>query len=292
MRVTSYHRSPRHTKARQKKVNNLVVFSRVLTLLAVIVMSGSLYFVSNGEVVKKETIIVKTTSLTDLQNKAEYEQKKHQVINKGYNDSRSIPSYGTIKIIEKQISNEEKVSSSLGDSIIKLDDYTLTNYDLPSVKYPNMDFSSFQPFMDYNLITNTSTQSYKVSHSNNAYTDKNGLRRMRIPEGEFKIDGLDDYIVALGTFYKEKGTAGQRYLVVTTTGMFTITAGDEKSDNDTDAYNMVTTHTKSSAMIEWIVDTRVLDKDVKTSGNVTDIPIQAIKGDILFIYEINKNPNC
>lgn len=284
MRVTSYHRSPRHYRTRQKKTNNLLKFARLLSLVAIFITTGCLYFVSYGEnkEVENETVTTYTVSMYTTNSKQE---------TSNVNRNRLTPRYETIQTLYRETNDIDKVTSSLGDSIITLSKYTLTNFDLPNSKYPGMDFSSFQPYMDYSLVTNKSTQAYKVCHSENAYTDKNGLRRMRVPEGEFKIDGHDDYIVALGTFYKEKGTAGQRYLVVTTTGMFTIVAGDEKSDNDTDTYNMVTTHAKSSSMIEWIVDTRVLDETVKTSGDVTESSVPSIKGDILYIYRIDKKSN-
>ena len=47
---------------------------------------------------------------------------------------------------------------------------------------------------------------------------------------QFTIDGQDDYMIALGTFYKEKGTAGNRYLIETTTGAYTAITGSEKAD--------------------------------------------------------------
>ena len=47
-----------------------------------------------------------------------------------------------------------------------------------------------------------------------AWTDEYGLRRYKVSEDQFTINGKDDYVIALGTYYKEKGTAGSRYIIV------------------------------------------------------------------------------
>lgn len=198
-------------------------------------------------------------------------------------------SYSTTDLLYRvRKGSMEYVNDNLGEDEIEIFGSVLVSYDLPSSKYGDIDFSSFQPYMDYRAVTNKNAPAYKVCYSENAYTDENGLRRMKVSDEQFSIDGNDDYVVALGTFYKEKGTAGQRYLVVTSTGMFTVIAGDEKSDAHTDQYNMFTTHSRSSAMIEWIVDTRYLPNEVKQTGDVTEgIDMdEAIKGEIQYIYEI------
>lgn len=179
---------------------------------------------------------------------------------------------------------------NMGNDIINLNDqYTLTRYDLPDKYYPGIDYSSFQPYMSYKKITNTRTPAYAVSHSENAYTDEYGLRRYKTTDDQFTIDGQDDYIVALGTFYKEKGTCGSRYLIVTTTGMYTVITGDEKSDSHTDQYHMFTTHKDGSCagMIEWIVDVDTLESTMKTSGTITSGPVTPLQGEIIQIYGIN-----
>lgn len=165
--------------------------------------------------------------------------------------------------------------------------YELIEYDLPSKYYTDLDFSSFQPYMDYRMITNTSSSSYKTCYSPNAYTDENGFRRI-ITDG-YKVDNQDDYVIALGTYYNEHMTTGSRWLVITTNGSYTATVGDEKQDIHTDAYNMFGIHGDGTVagMIEWIVDTRYIDKSIKIAGSATAGNNPVIKGEIIAIYKIN-----
>lgn len=170
--------------------------------------------------------------------------------------------------------------------IIHLDNATLVEMELPSKYYGNIDFSSFQPYMSYYKVTNKTSPAYSVCHSENAYTDENGLRRYRTTADQFTIDGQDDYMIALGTFYKEKGTAGSRYLIETTTGAYTAITGSEKADDDTDKLNMFRSHGNKAGMIEWIVDERCLNNDISAAGTVTNGPVEALKGEIISIYKI------
>lgn len=183
------------------------------------------------------------------------------------------------------------LNSMMGNDIIEVDGYTFNRYELPSAYYNNIDFSSFQPYMDYIKITNIRSQAYKISHSTNAYTDEYGLRRYKTNVTEqFTLEGQDDYIIALGTYYKTKGICGERFLIVTTTGMYTAITGDEKSDAHTDKMNMFTTHKNGTCagLIEWIVETNKLERTVQSSGNVAKTEnVTPLQGEILYIYKIS-----
>ncbi len=175
-----------------------------------------------------------------------------------------------------------------GISIIPDDNIKLIKKDLPSKYYSDIDFSSFQPYMGYLKITDKTSPAYQICYSENAYTDSHGFRRYKVSDGEFAVDGEDDYMVALGTYYKEPGTVGTRFLIVTSTGMFTVITGSEKADVDTDPLNMYSTHCNGerAGLIEWIVDEDSLDSKVKAYGTVTKGPIEATRGNIIAIYEI------
>lgn len=193
-------------------------------------------------------------------------------------------------IEESAIDADAILNENLGNDIIDLNGiYTLQRYDLPDKYYPGIDYSSFQPYMSYELITDKDSSAYEISHSENAYTDQYGLRRYKTSNEQFTINGEDDYIVALGTFYKEKGICGSRYLIVTTTGMFTVITGDEKSDIHTDEENMFSLHKNGTCagMIEWIVDTDSLESTMKRSGTITAGPVTPMQGEIIHIYGIN-----
>lgn len=176
---------------------------------------------------------------------------------------------------------------------IDLGDYEFTELALPSEYYgKSINFSSFYPFEYYTDITNKKSKAYKITRSDNSYTDENGLRRYALSEGEFSIDGKDDYLVAMGTFYKPHGTIGNRYVIETTTGSYTVRTADEKSDSHTDTMNMFTTHGggKYAAILEFIVDGKTLDPSIKASGTITkgeEIESAIREGKIIHIYEIS-----
>ena len=187
-----------------------------------------------------------------------------------------------------EVDLQELLIEQIGNSIIDLNGmYTLKRYNLPDKYYPGIDFSSFQPYMSYDCITNKSSGAYKVCNSENAYSDEHGFRRYRTSEDEFTIDEQDDYIVALGTYYKPKGETGSRYLITTTTGMYTVRIGDEKSDMHTDEMHMFSRHGNYAGLIEWIIDDKNLNKSIKRSGTVTQGPVIPLQGEITNIYRID-----
>lgn len=182
------------------------------------------------------------------------------------------------------------VASVLGNDLINTETTVLTKLDLPSKYFDGIDFSSFQAYMSYYRVTNPNSNSYKICYSDKAYTDEYGMRRYRVSDNQFSINGKDDYVVALGNYYKMEGSAGGRYLVVTTTGMYTCIVGDEKGNADTYTGNyMFGWHNGYAGMIEWIVDETTLDQSMKLAGTVTAGPIEPIKGEILYIYYIEDN---
>ena len=154
-------------------------------------------------------------------------------------------------------------------------------YALPSAYYYDLDFWSFQPYMDYRAVTDTSAPAYGICHNPNAWTDACGFRRIG-----------DDYIIALGTFYNEHGTVGSRWLIETTEGSFTAIVGDEKQDVHTDAMNMYGVHDNGTAgMIEYVVDTDLIPAKCKTTGTMTSAGIEYIGAEIIGIERIEEDCN-
>lgn len=268
----------RRCNCKRDGIRCILMITNLLLLLSVgMLLSMVVDYSEASKHYKKETVVV-SESITSIRSNS----KK---LSTPKNTSSGNISYE----VKTLVADPAKiVSNQLGQDTIKFTSYELTKHELPSAYYTNLDYSSFQPYMSYKMITNKSSNAYKVTYSKNAYTDENGFRRYKTTDDQFTIDGHDDYIVALGTFYKEKGTAGDRYLIVTTTGMYTIITGDEKSDNDTDSMNMFTTHSNGKAgLIEWIVDTNSLCDEIKLKGTVTAGPVIAMQGEIIGIYEIN-----
>ena len=190
---------------------------------------------------------------------------------------------GSPRVLEE----EEVVGLDVGADIIPLETADLVKYDLPSKYYSSMDFSTMQPYMGYTTITNKNSPSYKVSHAAECYTDENGYRRYKVDVNEFSLHGIDDYVIALGTYYKEKGKCGDRWLIVTSKGMYTARTGDEKADRDTDSRHMVHPHGNGKySLIEFIVDSKTLEPAAKRMGSVYYSELDDIGGEILYMYHI------
>lgn len=127
--------------------------------------------------------------------------------------------------------------------------------------------SDFKSYMDYRKITNTSSKQYQMQKI--AYTDSNGLR---------KID--EYYCVAMGTYY---GNLGDKFYVETDEGAcWKIILSDIKSDLHTDSTHRYTL--SNGCMMEFIVDTDVLDKSIRLSGTVNGLGFQ---GNISYIKKIS-----
>lgn len=169
---------------------------------------------------------------------------------------------------------------------VTIGDYEMIEMPLPSAYYEGIDFSSYQAMEPCQKITSTSSPAYSITYSDNSYIDDNGLKRYRVQDGQFSVNGQDDYIAAMGTFYKTKGTAGERFLIETTTGSFTIIMGEEKADENTDQMNMFTTHKNNKkCIIEFIYDDNALNRSMRHAGTCWGID-PVLTGTITHIYKI------
>lgn len=115
--------------------------------------------------------------------------------------------------------------------------------------------SSFKSFMDYGTITNKTSEQYAIQQD--SITLDNGLR---------VYNGF--YTVAVGTGFD--APAGTYIDVTLSTGVILhCIVGDIKQDAHTDATNRQVAH--NGNVIEFIVDTAVLDAGVKAAGDISKI---------------------
>lgn len=194
-----------------------------------------------------------------------------------------------IIVSEVSSSDTDILIESIGENVILLEGTALIKYKLPEDFHPHMNHSRFQPYMDYRAVKNKKSGAYKILNHQNAYSDDEGFRRLRVDENDFSISEEDDYLIALGNYYKKKGSVGDRFLIITTTGMYTAVVGDEKSNSHTDKRNMFTVHGKNrqyAGAIEWIVDSKKICKNIKRAGSITASNNPLFQGDILHIYKI------
>lgn len=128
-------------------------------------------------------------------------------------------------------------------------DQAKTVFDVPNGK------TNFCAYMDYRTITDPTSEQYKFQQI--CWTDSQGIRRQG-----------DDVCIALGSYY---GTQiGSRYIITTDEGNeFTAVLADCKADCHTDSlhqYRPVSYGYKN--VVEFVVDTEVLDYDIAASGNI------------------------
>ena len=141
---------------------------------------------------------------------------------------------------------------------------TTTSANALSVKYtslgvPNVN-SSFKTYMDYRAVTNKRSPQYKFIHTY-SWSDNQGFMRAA-GEKDFGIEE-DYYLVALGSYYGTK--IGTKYRITTNTGnVFYAVLGDCKADRHTNATHQ---YARNKDVVEFIVNTKSLNKAVKRMGN-------------------------
>lgn len=135
---------------------------------------------------------------------------------------------------------------------------TYTNMGVPNIQ------SYFKTWMDYRCITDKSSPQYKLVNNidnNWIYTDSEGFLRAT---GETDLGIPEDYyVIALGSYYGTNIT--NKYKITTNTGnVFYGILGDQKADCHTNSTNQ---YAQMNDVVEFIVDTRKLNKDVKRMGS-------------------------
>lgn len=133
-----------------------------------------------------------------------------------------------------------------------------------AIQYESLDVpdipSSFKAFMDYRTITDENSRQYQYI-SQHAQVDEHGFLRA---ESETVVPE-DYYLIALGSFY---GTdIGAKYKITTDSGgVFYGVLADCKADKHTNSTNQYTV-VGTPNIVEFIVDTKMLNKAVKYHGS-------------------------
>lgn len=169
--------------------------------------------------------------------------------------------YQTIEEVEVNEDNSDLESDSDKNDIpnIYLSEYEL--YDTP-------DNCHFKSFMDYRTITDKTSKQFDMQ-DNEAYTDVNtGLRMVN-----------DRYCIAVGSYYTK--TIGKKIDVVLENGtIIPCIFAEAKSDEHTD--KLTHRQNPNGSVIEFIVDTPLLDNKVIHSGNIESVN-DYFKGEIVEI---------
>ena len=132
--------------------------------------------------------------------------------------------------------------------------------------------------MDYRCITNKNSAQYKFIKAW-GWSDSNGFMRAN---GERDLGIKDDYyLIALGSYYGT--TIGTKYKITTDTGnVFYGVLADCKDDSHT---NNTHQYSYNNDVVEFIVDTKKLNKTVKVMGSAN--VYMPLNGRIASIERIN-----
>lgn len=129
--------------------------------------------------------------------------------------------------------------------------------DITSPKYTTYSIknhSGLKSYMSYKALTSKSSYQYRLQQK--ADTDNNGFRKVN-----------KRYCVAVGTVFNAQ--IGQYLDVELENGeIIKCIVGDIKADKDTDKSN---TFTKNGCCLEFIVDTKHLDKTCKVMGDCSNL---------------------
>ena len=136
------------------------------------------------------------------------------------------------------------------------------------IALPSIENNSFKTYMDYRMITDTSSKQWEMQQS--AYTDENGLR---------KID--EYYCVALGSGISDK--LGNKFKITFESGeTIKVIAADQKADRHTDSTNTYMDLGNGRInIVEFIVHTENMPSIVRTMGDISHMPGDKFYGNIV-----------
>ena len=168
------------------------------------------------------------------------------------------------EIVIEESEEPAVTSSSTTTSSETLKESTVQEYATPNIS------GKFKSYTNYKLLNHNSPQWQKIQCNENAYTDKNGLR---------KVD--EYYCVAMGSYYSQ--TLGDVFEIETEGGSFKIIICDFKSDKHTDTNNQYTL--SNGCMVEFYVDTQLLNKTAKQMGDISYAD-KNFKGEIIAVNKL------
>ena len=158
------------------------------------------------------------------------------------------------------------------DTSLKEIEASSVQYAAPAEKLEVPDVhSEMKTYMSYKAITCKTSKQWVLQQE--AETDELGFRR---------LDGM--YMIALGTYYSK--SAGEIFRITLDTGFqFMAITGDVKSDMDTDPLHQ---H-RNGNIVEFIVDTTLMDPIARKTGNISDTAGANFSGKVIAIEHIGSH---
>ena len=141
------------------------------------------------------------------------------------------------------------------------------------VNLPIHSDNAFKTYMDYRMITNTSSRQWSMQQE--AHTDENGLRKIE-----------DYYCVALGSGISD--SLGNKYIVTLESGeKIKVIMAEQKADRHTDPTNKyIDMGNGRINIVEFIVQTESMPDIVRVMGDVSYMPGDLFFGNIVEMEEI------
>lgn len=178
------------------------------------------------------------------------------------------PTYDDSALVTAAV-EEQKTETVVGPSVIFTDLGVPTDID-----------TSFKTYMDWRTVTDKSSSQYKLVNTY-GWHDDDGFMRVT-SERDLGIT-QDYYMIALGSYYGT--TIGTKYRITTTEGnVFYGILSDCKADKHTNSTHQ---YARNKDVVEFLVDTRYLNADVKHRGSA-DI-LKPLSGAIAKIERIDIN---
>jgi hypothetical protein len=165
----------------------------------------------------------------------------------------------TSEIKSSLITSSRKAADTLPTMLTQTSEQNeLTKDSYVSLGIPTEASGEFKTYMDYKKITDQSSKQWYLQQL--SYTSEDGFRMFN-----------DCYLVAVGTYYSKE--IGKKLIITLESGKkIDVIVGDIKMDKHTDKKNQYVPI--NGNIVEFIVDTSVMNKKVQLLGNVSCLGLE------------------
>ena len=246
----------------------LIVLILLFALIFILIVELDKNTVENDSIINSSTQEKISISESQDESLEQYTSKKNSVLNKSeLNSSLNMTSKNTstkkvdlrTQTTTKQTTTTTKkqfASSTTQKNSTTTKSELKSNFNPIQENVPSGSNGTFKSYTNYQLLSKSSPQWTKIQCNSNAYTDKNGLRKVG-----------DYYCVAMGTYYAKN--LGDLFEIHTEGGSYKVIICDWKANIHTDANNQYTIG--NGCITEFYVDMETLNSEAKRMGNISYI---------------------
>ena len=265
-----------NTGAKLKKCLDSLVNQTVKDIEIIIINDGS---TDNSEEVIKEYI---KNNSKENEDKTESNSVKIEFYSKENEGIAKTRNYGIEKANSDYIlfvDSDDYIDLKLVEKLLPYIEQDITSFiTYTDLGVPKDVDTSFKTWMDWRCITDKTSDQYEYINQW-GWCDEEGFMRAGY---ENDLEVTDDYyMIALGSYYGT--TIGTKYRITTDLGnVFYGVLSDVKDDRHTNSTNQ---YAKNKDIVEFLVDTRYLNKNVKRMGSANVHP--ELKGKVAKIERID-----